>query len=380
MYCLGAEMASDRIVEMLSLAQSKSVDARSRLLENITDMFLSDDGRLSEHERALMSDILGKLIMQVEKDVRKELAENLARTNVDLPDVVKLLANDEIEIARPLLESSALLKDPDLIEIVRMRTDEHRMSITLREELSEQLTDSLVEYGDEDVIENLLNNHDATVSKGAMEYLVVESRRVDRFQEPLLQRSDLPADLAYRMYWWVSAALRKRIISEYDIDPLVLEDSVKKSTQAVMIDKEEQTNAYVKAQKLVRRMAENGELTSQFLTSAFKQQRVAVFVAGLAHLGGVDFRTAWRIFSDKGGESFAVLCKAIDMDRGQFTSMYLLIVQAREGGARAKSPGVIKEILDLFESITVKSAKGALQVWQRESSYQLAIEELEKAS
>lgn len=365
---------------MLTLAQTKSVDARSRLLENITDMFLSDEGRLSEHERALMSDILGKLITQVEKDVRKELSETLARSQVDLPDVVSMLANDEIEIARPLLEHSKLLQDPDLIEIVRMRTDEHRIAITMREELSEQLSDALVEYGDEDVVENLLNNHDAQLSKRAMEYLVMESRRVDRFQEPLVQRSDLPGDLAYRMYWWVSAALRKKIISDYDVDPMMLEDTVKRAAQAVMTEMGEQSNAYVKAQKLVRRMHENGELTSAFLTSAFKQQRVAVFVAGLAQLSHVDFQTAWRIFSDKGGESFAVLCRAIDMDRSAFTSMYLLIVQAREGGAKAKSPGVIKEVLDLFDRISVKSAKGALQVWQRESSYQQAIEELERAS
>lgn len=372
-------MASDGMNEILNLAQSKSVAARSKLLENITDMFLSDTGRLSDHERALMSDILGKLISQVEKDVRKELAENIARAPVDLPEVVKLLASDDIEIARPLLESSKLLQDPDLIEIIRMRTDEHRMAITLREELSEQLSDALVEYGDTDVVESLLNNHDADISKRAMEYLVVESRRVDRFQEPLVSRSDLPSDLAYRMYWWVSAALRKKIIQNFDIDPMLLEENVKRSTLAVMADTGGEVNAYVKAQRLVRRMHENRELTPQFITSAFKQQRVAVFVAGLAQLGNIDFQTAWRVFADKGGESFAVLCRAIDMDRTQFTSLYLLIVQAREGGAKAKSPGVIKEVLDLFEKVSVRAAKGALQVWQRETSYQQAIEELDKA-
>lgn len=371
-------MTNDHITEMLSLAQSKSVTARTRLLENITDMFLSDEGRLSEHERALMSDILGKLIQQVEGDVRKQLAEILSRSNADIPDVVNMLANDDVEIARPLLENSALLKDPDLIEIVRMRTDEHRLSITLREEVSEQLSDALVEYGDEDVVESLLNNHDASISKRAMEYLVVESRRVDRFQEPLIQRADLPGDLAYRMYWWVSAALRKKIITDFEVDPLVVEETIKRAAKTVLTDVGEENNAYIKAQRLVRRMHENGELTPAFLSSAFKQQRVAVFVAGLAQLGQIDFQTAWRVFSDKGGESFAVLCRAIDMDRGQFTSMYLLIVQAREGGAKAKSPGVIKEVLDLFDKISVKSAKGALQVWQRESSYQQAIEALDK--
>lgn len=370
-------MVSKELQDLLLLAKTKSADSRSRLVENITDLFLSDGGRLSEHERALMSDILGKLVSQVETEIRKELSDALAKTGVDLPDIVKTLANDEIEIARPILEKSALLRDPDLIEIIRMRTDEHRMAIAMREDVSESVSNALVEYGSEDVIETLLNNHDTQLSARAMEYLVAESRRVDRFQEPLLQREDLPGDLAYRMYWWVSAALRKRILEEYKVDPIMFEQAVKRAAGAVMVDKGEEQSAYVRAQRLVRRMAENGELSIQFLVNALRQQRVAVFVAGLAELGGINFRTAWRIFSDKGGESFAVLARAVGVDRNQFTSVYLLVVQAREGGG-AKSPGVLKNILALFDRTSEENARGALQVWQRDSAYQEAIEELER--
>lgn len=369
-------MVSKELQELLQLAQEKSSGARSRLVENITDLFLTDDGRLSEHERALMSDILGKLIGQVEADIRKELAGTLANSGIDLPDIAKLLANDEAEIARPLLERCKLLKDPDLIEIIRMRTDEHRMAIAMREEVSEPVSNALVEYGGEDVVEALLNNHDGQLSKRAMEYLVAESRRVDRFQEPLLQRSDLPGDLAYRMYWWVSAALRKQILCDFQVDPMVFEKAVKRAANTVLVDQGDDQGTYVRAQRLVRRMMENGELTVQFLVNALRQQRVAVFVAGVAELGHVDFKTAWRIFSDKGGESFAILSKAVGIDRNQFTTIYLLVVQARDGGA-VKSPGVLKEILKLFDATTESNAKGALQVWQRDSAYQEAIEELD---
>ncbi|WP_417462019.1 DUF2336 domain-containing protein [Kordiimonas sp.] len=370
-------MVSKELQELLLLARNKSSEGRARLVENITDLFLSDDGRLSEHERALMSDILGKLVSQVETDIRKELSSSLSLSGVELPEIAKMLANDDIEIARPLLERSALLKDPDLIEIIRMRTDEHRMAIAMREDVSEQVSNALVEYGSEDVIETLLNNHDTQISKRAMEYLVAESRRVDRFQEPLLQRSDLPGDLAYRMYWWVSAALRKRILSDYEVDPMLFEQAVRRAASTVLVDQGDEQSAYVRAQKLVRRMVENGELTIQFLVNSLRQQRVAVFVAGLAELGGVNFRTAWRIFTDKGGESFAILAKAVGIDRNQFTNIYLLVVQAREGGA-AKSPGVLKDILALFDATSEANAKGALQVWQRDNAYQEAIEELEK--
>lgn len=370
-------MISKELQDLLLLAKDKSEHARARLVENITDLFLSDDGRLSEHERALMSDILGKLVSQVETDIKKELASVLVSENIELPEIILKLANDQVEIARPLLEQSTLLRDPDLIQIIRMRTDEHRMAIAMREEISEPISNALVEFGSEDVIEILLNNHDAALSERAMEYLVAESRRIDRFQEPLIRRADLPGDLAYRMFWWVSAALRKHILSDFDVDPVVFDRAVRRAASVAIVDQDASQSTYVKAQHLVHRMAESGELSVQFLMNALRQQRVAVFVAGMAELAGVNFQTAWRIFSDTGGETFAVLAKAVGIERSQFTSIYLLVVQARDGSA-PKSPGVIKGILELFDATSEDNARGALQIWQRDSAYQEAIDELDK--
>ena len=110
-----------------------------------------------------------------------------------------------------ILRSSRLLSDPDLIEIVKHRSQEHLLVIALRAPLSAEVAEAIVDHGDDRVLEQLLKNPDAILSRRALEYLVGESQRVDSFQEPLLSRHDLPGDLAHRMFWWVSAALRKEI-------------------------------------------------------------------------------------------------------------------------------------------------------------------------
>lgn len=365
----------DRIHELVRLAQEKTAQSRRRLFENMTDLFLTEDGRLSEHERALMNDIMVKLVRTVEQELRRELSEFFARTDVDLPDVVRLLADDEIEVARPVLEKSKLLQDTDLIEIIQMRTDEHRLAIALRDEVSEEVSNVLVEYGNEDVIEALLRNEDASLSQRAMEYLVSESRRIDRFSEPLVNRADLPAELAYRMYWWVAAALRRKIVRDFDVDPLIVDEAMRHATRGVLADRQEMEGSYLKAQRLVRRLSETGDLSIEFLLGSLRQRRIPIFVAGLAELGGIDFRTAWRIFNDRGGESLAVLARAIGMERGQFTSIFLLIRQLKDGD-KARGPGILKTILSLFDSVSAANARGALHYWQQDSAYQIALEEL----
>ena len=198
--------------QLLALAHNKSVESRRTLLNNISDLFLAKDGRLSERERVLMAGIVSQLIHDVEMSVRRELAERLANEPNAPRELVVTLANDAIEIAHPILHQSGILNDTDLIDIVKHRTQEHRLAVATRTQLSPEVSQALVDTGDKDVVEALINNHDAEISRHAMDYLVAESQQVDRFQQPLLRRPDLPLQLAHRMFWWVSAALREHII------------------------------------------------------------------------------------------------------------------------------------------------------------------------
>lgn len=368
-------MVDVRVEELVQLARERSALSRQRLVENITDLFLTEEWRLSEHERALMNDILAKLVEEVETAVRKQLAEILAKSSIDLPDVERILAHDEIGVARPILRHSRTLKDPELIEIIRQRTDEHRLTIALRDELSESVSDALVEHGNEDVIEALLRNADAQISERAMEYLVAESRRVDRFQEPLVSRADLPPHLACRMFWWVSAALRRQLLSQLKVHEVALDRAIADAAEMLEAEQRELTSIHAKAQRLVRRMHEIGDLTIEFLLACLRHRRLAVFVAGLAELAGIDLRTAWRIFGDPGGESFAVLAKVAGMDRRQFTAAFLLILEARSG-SRARSPQVLERIAELFDKTSEEAARAALFYWQTDETYGEALEEL----
>ncbi|GAB4138629.1 MAG: DUF2336 domain-containing protein [Sphingomonadales bacterium] len=364
---------------LIKLAQDKSSAGRNALLETITDLFLAPERRLNEHERALMTDILSRLLHVIEKDLRRSLSESLLRSGVDLPELHVMLANDEVEVAEPILRGSNLLKDTDLIEVVRMRTDEHRIAIAVRAQVSEQVADSLVEHGGADVVEALIRNPDAELSRRAMQYLVAESRRVDRFQEPLLSRDDLPSDLAYRMYWWVSAALRRKVLSAFELDSLALDDAMQDATHRALAQRADENGAIVRAQKLVGQLAESGELTISFLVQALRQQRLNVFVAGLAHKAEISFAMAWRIFSDRGFESFIIAAKALGIDRNTTTSIVLLIAEAQNPAA-ARRPEVLNTIIGLYDSIGREKAQRVLKIWQRDIAYQNAIDAVDSAA
>ncbi|MCF6216498.1 MAG: DUF2336 domain-containing protein [Emcibacter sp.] len=358
--------------DLLILAQEKSVSARSELCENISDLFLSPDGRLNEHERALMNDVLLKLINSVEKNVKKELSKRLASAEEVSPDLAAKLANESIEIAEPMLRKSGVLKDEQLIEIIRNRSDAHRMAIAIRSHVSEDVSGELIEKGSEDVLEALIRNENAELSELAIKYLVAESKNVDRFQEPLLNRQDLPVDLAYRMYWWVSAALRRKIVLEFNLDSAMIDDMLEMATKSAIQSHDSTDSVMRTALKLARELASKNKLTITFLRQCLRQEKVNLFVAGLSEMTGLDVKILWRAMRERTGESLAIIAKSLEIDRDSFASIFLLIIQSRSGG-KARTTGLVNSILSLYDEIKVINAKVAVRHWQRDFGFQDSI-------
>ncbi len=220
------EGLNPEIASLIGLARRKSQAGRNSIFETVQDFFLQKNAALSDRERALMGDILRHLIYEVEMSVRKDVAARLAKRDDAPRELVLALGNDEIEVAHPLLIGSTVLHDADLIELVRHRTQAHQLAIAMRRSLPEVVSQSLVDTGDVSVITRLIENEDAKIFETLMDYLVAESKTVDSFQNPLVSRKDLPPDMARKMYWWVSAAVRQHIVENFSVDPNEIDDSI----------------------------------------------------------------------------------------------------------------------------------------------------------
>ncbi len=366
--------AGDFDVETLfRLARDRSRDSRGALFEAVQDLFLKNGEMLSDRERALMGEILRQLIHDVEMEVRKRLADQLA-TRTDTPHALVVeLANQEFEVAHQILIQNQILQDADLIEIVKHRTMQHQLAVSMRSTVSEEVSQALVETGDEDVITSLLNNHGAAISREVMEYLVSESKRMDSYQNPLVRRPDLPTDLAQRMYWWVSAALRKHIAANFDIDASSLDDAIEAATAIQLEDSEGASST--KPEDLVDRLAALDELDASFLIKALRQGEVSLFEAGLCKLSGLRPKLLRRILFEPGGEALALLCRAIGLDTDTFMAIFELTRRAGDGGAKP-SAAQHRELVELYRKTRQHDANRVLRRWRRSSDYLFALKQV----
>jgi len=359
---------------LMSLARKKSSESRSELTNIIIDLFDNQSSVLSERQRAQMYGILQSIINDIEVSVRQAVAGRLALMD-DVPrNLVSKLANDDISVAFPILSKSGLLRDAELIEVIKLRTEEHMLAITMRKSVSEQVSEAIVETEREPVIISLLKNANARISTNTMEYLVEQSRRVDSFQEPILNRSELAPHLAKKMFLWVSAALREHIITDFNLDKSTVDELLEQATtEEIAASSRGQKK---KVSELADALRDEGLVTVEMLTTALREGEVPLFVALFAQVSKLREHLIQRLVFEAGGEGLAIACRGIGMSEQEFLELYEYCHLAK-AGTKAEVEAQIPKLRSFYTNTPRRAAVDVLKMWHRGSDYLGALRELE---
>lgn len=358
---------------LLELARKRSSEGRSELAAAISDLFDGGGMSLTDRERDLMFEILHGVVRDAEMTVRKLVASRLADRTDPPADLIDLLANDDIEVAFPILSESAVLKDNALIDIVRQRTLEHQMAVAIRQSVSEAVSEALVAEGNERVIRTLLQNDNARISEKTMEFLVEQSERVDTFQEPLLHRRELKPEMAKRMFLWVSAALRKFIVGHCGLSGAEVDDLMEVAALESLGD--EHADEESKSEELAQALMAEGNVDPNMMIHALRDGEVRLFVDLLAKASGVRHELIMRFILEPGGEALAVACRALDMDVRQFGTVFTLCRKARPVHMDSFEADLDNATV-LFKNVEIKDAREVLGRWKRDSGYLAALRDL----
>jgi uncharacterized protein (DUF2336 family) len=218
------------------LARDREPTVRERLAHKIARLAPS----LSEAEQAHIRDLTYEVIAILAADrttrVRAIIADavkNLADAPVEM---VRRLARDvEIEVAGPILESSPLLADSELIGIIRSQPIQGALAaIARRRRLGAQLSDCLVAaaiHAPDGVVAvtALLRNHDAEIDPETMDRIMEMTPGRVEWHEPLVARPTLPIGTLRRLAGFISLALFDALRRHGASDP----DAAREIAQAV---------------------------------------------------------------------------------------------------------------------------------------------------
>ncbi len=306
------------------------------------DVFLPDRLRLTEQQRTIVRALLDKTVRAVEDELRAALAPTFEHEDA----LHAALSSGHVEIARPLLADSSALRDLDLLALLLRRAEEHRLF--------------LASGGAATLLLDLVGDADEAVAGAAMAVLVAQSRRFDRFQEPALARTELPADLQHRLVWTVAAALRLYMTGRHAIAPAAADAALSDAALRLLGTYDEGDTLEARALRLVGAIEQAARLDSRFVARALLDGSLSLFIASLSVATGLQPAPVSELLLGE-GDGAVLLLRASGVTREDAAAILF-----RLGGD-------VEARLDRFDVTGPDDAREKLLLWRSDPAYRSAI-------
>ena len=342
----------------------KSGASREEIYLAVASLYRIQGAGLNQRERELMREILRRLTLDVEMAIRVALAQRLAEDTTAPHDLILLLVDDTVEVARPLILNSPLLTETDVLRLIAHGDIGHLEAVAGRPNIGTPVTDELARTNHESVLVALVRNITARISESTYKSLVEKSRALPQLQEPLIRRPDLPPQLATDMCEWVSDALKSFIATHYQMAPKAVQVAVADAVQAVKKPAGDPKDQPAEsAQKLIDKLAGSGQLKTGFLMRVLSQGQTDLFDLAFSRLLEMDLTAFRNVFYNGGARAVALSCRAVGIDRAVFATVFNLSRQGR------RMPAVLSKsdstILDsIFGEMTRPAAMAELRQTQ----------------
>jgi uncharacterized protein (DUF2336 family) len=326
--------------ELLSLARSREPKARERLLEAIVSLCSSAAEVAGQPGvQPILGSILQSLVKDAEHDIRLRLARQLACADWAPPELIRLLAADEIEIAAPVIADSPLLEDRDLLQLLVEATIDHQIAVARRPRISGTIVEAILKADEASVLCALADNQTADLSPAALASLVEKSRRQALLRAPLGRHPRLSSDLALRLYLWVGQSVRGALAERFDLGPDQLDRALAEAVQSAHAGAEPLSDSpdesldqrRFQEQQLVEKLHLAGQLRPGFLMRMLREGRLGVFENALAALGQFDRIQVHKALNSEKPELLALACAAVGIDRSVFPDILQAVRQLNDG-------------------------------------------------
>src|SRR3954467_414439 len=307
--------APDNLLDELQATLAHGTVARRvEALRRVTDLFLNGAVDYSDEQIGLFDDVLQCLMHHIETSAKALLASRLAPVDSAPPMTIRALAFDDvIEVAGPVLTQSSRLDDETLIENARSKSQAHLMAISTRKVLSGAVTDVLVLRGNDDVIQNTVNNPGAEFTERGFTRLVNRAEGDDNLATCVGFRPTIPRHLYLKLLAKASDAVRQRLEAANPTRAADVPTVVKEATRRTRSAKSALTEQTAIAHALVKSLFEDGRLDEFQVANFAGAGKFDETNASIAALANVPVFIAENMMIETRAEGVMILAKAAGM-------------------------------------------------------------------
>ena len=344
----------------------KNGDPRRRAdaAHKISELFLGNAAQFKPAHVDLFDGILTGLVPHTEIASRADLSERLSMLGNAPPALVDLLAReDEISIAGPLLRRSPVVAEPTLIEVARMKGQDHLLAMSERPKLPAGVTDVIVRRGDREVVRRVAGNAGAQFSQTGYSSLIKRAGGDGVLTLTVGQRDDLSAPQLKDLLAGSVELVRRRLFEVAKPDKKAAINHA--MTEIIGAPKQSAIRRdFAPAQRAILALHHAGELNEAALLGFAKAHKYEECVAALSAMSAVRIATIDRLIMGDRHDPILIMGRATGLEWATTRALIVL----RLGPGRVPSATDIEEARLNFERLAPATAQRVVNFWQTRQS------------
>lgn len=339
---------------LYSLAKDETPLARAELTGAVVELL---EKELGPRERELISDVLISLMRQAESDLRQALSERLAVIDSVPLRVALHIANDEISVATPMLKSSPVLSDLDLLYIIKGKGAEYWRAIADRARLSDGVMNVLADTREDGTLLTLARNDKIRLSRHAIDVISDKAEHSEELARPLLMRTDLPESVARSLYQYVGQELRQYIRDYFGVQDAAVNDAI----DDILVEFAESAPAsqFMPTARMLEAAsaaAAKGHISMKSVLDTLQRGQYASFIALFSKYSGLSARAIHDMLGESEGRTLAVACKALNLTKGDLSRIYMMTQRLRSEDRIVDHHELLKA-LSAYDRVTTDQAR-----------------------
>lgn len=350
----------DRYQKLLEIAKEGTSEKRRELLHEVTDFFF-DAGEKTEIESTMFGELMAKVAFELDTEVRRELAIRFEGGNAPRALAIRM-ANDEIDIAAPIIRNTESLTDDDLVGIVSTKGTAYQMAVSKRAIVSEIVSDALVNHGNDYVVKSLLENQGARIGDETYDKVLVRAENNHELQGPLSKRESIPADVLQQLYTIVSGPMKNEILKRFEnYSESDISAAMERAKNRVAVINHALPADFEEKKIIVAKMKVAGTIKPQNLPNLWREGDKTMFYLVFAEICKLDYHAAAKAFEKKDIDGIALLCRANGFDRPLFVTLAVFVL-GQDGLKDAETLG------RMYNDVPMEAASRALRFMQVRSN------------
>jgi uncharacterized protein (DUF2336 family) len=242
----------------------------------------------------------------------------------------RLAGHDDIEVAGPVLRHSVVLSENDLVEVAQNKGQLHLEAIANRSQVSERVSDILVDRGNSIVLTTVAGNTGAQFSTRGYKSLLGKAENDANIASAVLGRSDLSPDMFRRLVAQASATVQQKLLA--NADPR-LKERVQGVIQVITADISRNSDRSVSMRGSPAgsqlKTLDKGKLLAELADYAAAGRPTEAATA-LAVLSELSIDTVRQLLTRQDYELLLIVCKACGLGWVAVRALLELAAQSRD--------------------------------------------------